>query len=256
MTTTIDRDVLTVLSDCSVKGSLVHLPPGRLDRKLYLRVNAVLEALGGKWNRKSRGHLFESDPAGALDDCILTGSYVKPKDEFGFFPTPAAVADVVAELADLRSGHRVLEPSAGTGALVEASLRVCSTLRLSGVQFACVEIQPELAAKLNRFDCTVVAGDFLAQRAEALGVRTSFDRVVMNPPFSRGQDVLHVTHAFEFLKPGGRLVSVMSAGVEFRRDKRYAEFRERFSPELTRLPENSFRESGTNVSTVIAVIDK
>lgn len=28
-----------------------------------------------------------------------------------------------------------------------------------------------------------------------------------------GQDVAHIQHAFEFLKPGGRLVSVASRGV-------------------------------------------
>lgn len=252
MTTNIDRDVLTVLSDCSVAGTLVFLPQGQLDRKLYLRVNKVLEALGGKWDRRAKAHVFASDPATALDDAIVTGGYTHPKDEFGFFVTPPDVADVVANLAGLRDGMRVLEPSAGTGALVEACLRRTTELSLS-----CVEVQPALADGLRqRFPkATVVTGDFLAQRAEALGVRTSFDRVVMNPPFARGQDVDHVTHALEFLKPGGRLVSIMSAGVEFRQDRRYAEFRA-LGPKIERLPELSFRASGTDVSTVIAVLEK
>lgn len=253
MTTNIDRDVLTVLSDCSVAGTLVFLPPGQLDRKLYLRVNKVLEALGGKWDRRARAHVFSSDPAEVLDDAIVTGGYTHPKDEFGFFVTPQDVADVVANLAGLRDDMRVLEPSAGTGALVEACLRRTPELALS-----CVEVQPALADGLRQKfpKATVVTGDFLAQRAEALGVRTSFDRVVMNPPFARGQDVDHVMHALKLhLRPGGRLVSIMSAGVEFRQDRRYAEFRA-LDPKIERLPELSFRVSGTDVSTVVVVLEK
>ncbi len=253
MTRPIADDVLTVLSGCSVAGDLVYLPAGQLDRKLYLRVNAVLEALGGKWNRKARAHVFSGDPSGTLDDCILTGSYAKPAD-FGFFPTPPDVAARVAELADLREGQLVLEPSAGTGALVEACVA-----RVPSLEIACVELQPDLVAKLRvNFSAEqfgVIEGDFLAQPAKFLGFAAGFDRVVMNPPFARGQDVDHVTHAFEFLRPGGRLVSVMSAGVEFRQDKRYADFR-RLEPMVERLPSKSFRPSGTDVSAVIVVLEK
>lgn len=253
----VDRDVLAVLSDCSVAGDLVYLPGGQLDRKLYLRVNAVLEALGGKWDRKARAHVFGGDPSGTLDDCILTGSYERPED-FGFFPTPPDVAARVAELADLREGQLVLEPSAGTGALVDACLARVPTLEIM-----CVELQPDLVAKLrakfSKFvaaeQLAVLQGDFLAQRARVLGLPAEYDRVVMNPPFARGQDVDHVTHALEFLRPGGRLVSVMSAGVEFRQDKRYADFR-RLEPTIERLPEKSFRPSGTDVRAVIVVLEK
>ena len=257
MTTTIERDVLQVLSACRVDGATVLLPPGQLDRKLYLRVNKVLEALGGKWDRRAKAHVFPTDPAGVLDDAIVTGGYAHPKDEFGFFVTPPGVADVVANLAGLKEGMRVLEPSAGTGALVNACLA-----RVPSLEISCVELQYTLAAGLRlKYETrrnpkhTVVEGDFLTQRAEALGVRTSFDRVVMNPPFARGQDVDHVTHALEFLRPGGRLVSIMSAGVEFRQDRRYAEFRA-LGPKIERLPELSFRASGTDVSTVVVVLEK
>lgn len=238
----IPDDVLSVLSRCAVDGPRVVLPE-QLDRKLYLRVNEVLAALGGAWQRKAKAHVFDTDAAERLDHCILTGSYARPQD-FGFFPTPAGVADLVAELADLRLGHLVLEPSAGTGALVEACLR-----SVSGLEFHCFEIQPDMATSLNARWTTTV-GDFLQAEPEP-----HFDRVVMNPPFARGQDVDHVRHALKFLRPGGRLVSVMSASVEFRQDRRYASFREECAPELRRLPPGSFRPSGTDVHTVVAVVE-
>ena len=39
----------------------------------------------------------------------------------------------------------------------------------------------------------------------------TFDRIVMNPPFSRDQDARHVNHAFSFLKPGGKLVAIVGS---------------------------------------------
>jgi hypothetical protein len=48
----------------------------------------------------------------------------------------------------------------------------------------------------------------------------------MNPPFEKTQDVAHVRHAFQFLKPGGVLAAVVSAGVTFRADAVYSAFRE------------------------------
>jgi hypothetical protein len=56
-------------------------------------------------------------------------------------------------------------------------------------------------------------GDFLASHSTE-----TYDRVVMNPPFARNAAPKHVLHAYDFLKPGGRLVSVMPSSVTFRTD--------------------------------------
>jgi len=37
-----------------------------------------------------------------------------------------------------------------------------------------------------------------------------FDRIAVIPPLTYEQDIEHVLHAFQMLKPGGRLVAVMS----------------------------------------------
>jgi len=71
-------------------------------------------------------------------------------------------------------------------------------------------------------------------------------------------DIDHVQHAFKFLKPGGHLVSVMSAGVMFRENKKTVDFRNLIEScgHIERLPENSFRDSGTGVNTCIVVMEK
>jgi hypothetical protein len=101
--------------------------------------------------------------------------------------------------------------------------------------------------------------DFTGEDMREFGRAFRPDVVLMNPPFSKGQDVKHVTHALGFLKPGGRLVAIMGAGVTFRQDKRTNEFRElvqAMGGTIERLPEGSFKSSGTMVNTVIVVIDK
>ena len=48
----------------------------------------------------------------------------------------------------------------------------------------------------------------------------------MNPPFSNRRDIEHVRHAYELLKPGGRIVAIMGEGSFFGSDKKATEFRE------------------------------
>jgi protein-L-isoaspartate O-methyltransferase len=129
------------------------------------------------------------------------------------FPTPPELAARVVEAAQIRAHHTVLEPSAGTGRLIEALP--------DGPQILAVEINAALVEQLRaRFltlrdaeQMAVLKGDFLTMypdhKPTGLGL---FDRVVMNPPFERGADIKHIQHAARFLRPGGRLVAICAAG--------------------------------------------
>ncbi|HIA2993587.1 TPA: class I SAM-dependent methyltransferase, partial [Escherichia coli] len=39
-----------------------------------------------------------------------------------------------------------------------------------------------------------------------------YSRIIMNPPFSHGQDIRHILRAFSLLRPGGVLVAVCLNG--------------------------------------------
>lgn len=245
----VPADILQVLDRAETDGPRLTLT-GTLDRKTYLDTAKVLEAAGGKWNRKARAHLFDGDAADAIEQIILTGEVTSAKQQFGYFPTPALVVKKVIDLASIEPGMRVLEPSAGRGALALAAVR-------AGAVVDCVEIQPDhanaLVAERER-NITVITADFLTTDPQPV-----YDRVVMNPPFAREADLIHVKHAWETLKPGGRLVAVMSAGVTFRQTNRAVAFRSRLEAlggTLHPLPEGAFKESGTGVNTVIAVLPK
>lgn len=181
------------------------------------------------------------------------------------FPTPVELAARMVEEAQITHGARVLEPSAGTG-------RILGALRDAGAFGSCVvravEISSGLARQLaDRYPGAVVGcADFLAiDNPAAYASRGSmapdpfgqFDCIIMNPPFAKGADVEHVTHAAGFLAPGGRLVAVMSSGVTFRDDRKTRDFRalvERMGGTIEPLPADTFASSGTGVNTVLVVL--
>ncbi|WMD23902.1 methyltransferase (plasmid) [Achromobacter seleniivolatilans] len=243
----IDQSVLAVLSNARAEGNAVSLA-GQLDRKLYERTDKVLRAAGGAWNRKARAHIFNDDAAARIEQIILTGEIAVPKDEFNYFPTPPTVAKLVLELGEIVPGMRVLEPSAGQGELA----RWCC--RAGGV-VDCYELMDENYAVLSQAPCFFAAVqqiDFLTVQAQPI-----YDRVIMNPPFMKQADVHHVMHAHKFLKPGGRLIAIMSAGVTFRENRLTVSFRELVRDRggfIEALPEGSFKASGTMVNTVVVAI--
>lgn len=239
-------EVKDVLERSTVDGKRLDLPPGQLDRKLYVKVADALGLMGGAWNKREKAHLFEDDAEQVVADAIATGTVLDFRKEFQFFETPSMVARELAQLADLAPGQEVLEPSAGRGRLVEA-------IRLWGVEPVACELREDNRAALGALGVTLIGDDFLQLRGRL------FDRIVANPPFSRQQDILHVSHMFSLLRPGGRLVSVMSPAWTYREDRRSRDFRalvEKAGGEWTPLPEGSFKASDTTVDTGILEVGR
>jgi predicted RNA methylase len=241
----IAQEVLKVLDAATIEGALLTLN-GNLDRKLYVETNKVIEAAGGKWNKKAKAHVFDCDAIDAIEPIILTGEYRIAKQDFGQFDTPEALAEQVVDMADVQAGMAVLEPSAGIG-------RIASAVRQVGAFVTCWEIDAKRLGKLEPIAHSLNAGDFLASTPTE-----TFDRVVMNPPFAKQADIRHVLHAYRFLIPGGRLVAIMSNSVMFRDNKLTTEFRDFVTAHggtMKALPEGSFKSSGTGVNTCIVTIE-
>lgn len=165
----------------------------------------------------------------------------------GYFPTPKAIVSKMLDAADIQPGDKVLEPSAGKGDIADAIREQVPEAKLDTV-----EQQHRLRQILELKGHNLAGQDFLEHAGQ-------YDKIVMNPPFEKGADVDHVRHAFELLKPGGRLVAVMSPHAEFASDKKSTDFRawvDSLDGTSEKLPEGSFKESGTGVGTRLVVIDK
>ena len=245
----VDEDVLAVLRAGRTEDNRFYLGPERLDPKLYKRVNTILKDLGSAWKGgKTQAHVFEGPADEAVAAVIASGEYLTAKD-FGFFPTPAALAERAVAMAGLAPGMKVLEPSAGDGSL---ALRAAAIVGLQNVT-ACEYLERNVA-KLKAAGLTdVIHGDFLATEPAPI-----YDAVIMNPPFGNLQDAKHVEHAARFLKPEGVLVAIMSPSFQSRGTSVAGKFREFVTAsqaEVDDIPAGAFRESGTDVATVLMRMD-
>ena len=172
----------------------------------------------------------------------------------GFFPTPRAIAERMVQEAHIEPGMSVLEPSAGNGALADVICELCPQAHV-----AVCELNYKLRELLSLKGYYVIQeSDFLNYFVTNNGVNGWY-RILMNPPFEKLADIDHVRHAYDCLKAGGRVVSIMSESTFFNSQKKAAEFRE-WLEEVggwsVELPADAFRESGTTVKARIVVADK
>lgn len=246
--------------------------PAKMDRKLYVATNKVIEAVDGKWSREDAAHVFERDPREALGLAVETGKAENRKQTLQAFYSPRAVAKRVVELAEIGPLASVLEPSAGEGAIAEEAAGVLMSHAPTGTLgqdvrdlVKCYEVDPVAFGKLSAL------GYRDAERADFLEVPPTpeaFDRVVMNPPFTKGAAAEHVLHAYAFLKPGGILVSVMPGRANVFQlsalpfaaraavKKAFVALLVEGRAHVENLPEGSFKESGTTVSTHLLKLTK
>ncbi|OJJ23297.1 hypothetical protein BKI52_02765 [marine bacterium AO1-C] len=182
----------------------------------------------------------------------------KLKDEWrfskepGFFPTPEPIARDMVNRAQILTSHTVLEPSAGLGHIAKEILK-----QHPNVDLAVIEKWDSLREILSLEGFKVVGSDTLTHTEQ-------YDRILMNPPFEKNQDIQHVRYAFEkLLRPGGRLVAIMGRGAfdEGTSLKVRKEFKAWLSENegyYEELPDDAFKNAfrSTAVRTNLVVIDK
>lgn len=236
----IKNEVANILANSTINGNSLFLPEGQLERNLYLDVNKVLMAIGGKWNRKEKAHVFGESPESIVEQILLSGEYVDQKKEYQFFETPLKIVCKLVSRACLIDGESILEPSAGRGNIaIHIGRKYCD----------CIELNPENKKYLIDAGFNVVGSDFLE-------FNKKYDVIIANPPFTKQQDVDHVTHMIRLANR--MVVSVMSASIMFRSNKKAVEFRnlvESLGGTIEPLPEDSFKESGTKVNTCVVCVN-
>lgn len=154
-----------------------------------------------------------------------------------FFPTPDAVIERMVKLLDIGFGHRILEPSAGMGNILEYLPAGTIAIEQNFSLFEYLQkTQPQNS---------ILQGDFLSMNGE-IGM---FDRIIMNPPFTKGADIKHIKYALEHLNEGGKLVALCAGGPNQARELMpLADLWED-------LPQGSFKQAGTMVNACIMVVD-
>ena len=259
------RNALDAAAVC--EGPVVTITQ-QLGPGLWRDVKAVLETLGAVYVHGSSAFEFAPNRSAetVVREALSVGKVMHDKGRAGFVPTPAALAEHLvrwhAEFPSRPVVARVLEPSAGTGRLVDA---VVEFVGREWVHVTAVEVDPRRARQIQtgahvsvhhaRFE------DF-ATKAVAAGDR--FDAVVMNPPFAVPDKPTlwadHVLLAWQLLAPGGRLVAIVPASVldSRQRTRRVAEARDlvRVNGGALRLEDDEFAESRVTVATAVVWLDR
>ncbi len=169
----------------------------------------------------------------------------------GFFPTPRPLVIRMLSLADIDTDDTLLEPSAGLGHIADiiSEKHPDNTLTL-------IEDYFDLAEALKEKGYEVIKTDFLQYQEKR------FDKIIMNPPFERLQDIDHVQHAYSLLKPGGRLVAIMAGNKgEVSTRQKIKDFRnwlEEIGAYTEENPEGAFKSAfrSTGVRTIMVAIDR
>lgn len=231
--------------------------------------NAYQEIFDGTWEDRSPG--IEGEDVGGKENdrnIVSTDSdYDRAKafyfargkktaknkaaEGVDYFATPEPVGYKMVQWAGLKDGDRVLEPSAGHGAI--------SRFFSPNTDNTIIEPSSRLApqAQMNTDNAKLINGYF-----EDLHIGNKYDAVTMNPPFGTGGKtaVEHVAKAFKHLRNGGRVIAIIPRGAMA--DKRFNTWYESDDAKDAHmvgevlLPGVTFERAGTKVATRIVIIDK
>ncbi len=165
-----------------------------------------------------------------------------------FYPTTQSIIDKMLNLTQIKPHHRVLEPSAGSGDLATAIAQT------GAKKIDCFEINLLLQKALRLQGFNVLGSDFLASDPQPI-----YDRVIANPPFGNNGVNRHTRHAFEFLKPGGKLITLAHHYnlKPSHSDKQFFAWLKQHHAKFLNLG-TAFKHSDrpTNVSLQLIVVDK
>lgn len=243
-------EVNEIIKQCSVDGNILRLPQIELSREDYIAVKKAIEKYGGKWKGgKTFGFVFTDRDAADVIDSIVNG-IADIKKDFQFFSTLSDVADLMVSKLEIQPYEKILEPSAGNGALINAVLRLHSNITID-----CYELNPLNRKVLEKMINVNVLGDDFTRRIDD----DEYDVIIANPPFSKNQDIIHLMKMWNNLRYGGRIACITSTHWLFSNDAKSTEFREWIVGKCTfqhEFPNGTFKESRTNIATTLLILEK
>lgn len=245
-------EISEILNGCTIaNGNIIRLPDIQLDRADYMKVKKLFESNGGKWKGgKCQGFLFNTTDVSPILSRLQGGDLSNRKKKFQFFETPVEIARRLAvRLGEVEPSDKILEPSAGCGALVKAVLGEWPDHVVD-----CYELMEENRSELEKIpNARLLGEDFIESE---VGM---YDKIIANPPFANNQDIKHVMKMWEHLSEGGQMAVIMSKHWQFASDKASKDFRafvDSIDHDITEVPAGSFKDSGTNIETVMLVMWK
>lgn len=136
----------------------------------------------------------------------------------GFVPTPAPLADELLDWLDLEPGDRLVDPQAGSGAILDrARERGIDTLTTQAI-----EVAPKLREMLELKGYELIGSDCTDWHPAP---EERPNKIAMNPPFENMQDADLIVAMYSRLAPGGILAAITSASPHFQSTHKAIAFR-------------------------------
>jgi len=165
----------------------------------------VLGRLGGIQNGL-KDWLFNYNVEQTLNTLYRMGTLPEQKSH-QFYGTPESIGYRAVEMAEIDSEHMVLEPEAGQGGLAD---HLPNKAMVTCVEISSLHCDILRAKGYKNVNCV----DFLLWNRSHYKTNVTFDRIVMNPPFSEKRAETHLSHAAGMLNSGGILVAVLPASLK------------------------------------------
>ena len=262
-----------ILPKINLSYKILFVDETNLDNPKYYRQlsNAEKTALkpymmeiGGHWSEASQSFVFmhEISPdlvTQAIDkqnSGIKTSDEHKYKEEWQSYFTPQKLAAEMHELANITTNDIVLDPSAGVGNLVDG-------LKVPKKNIFLVEPNPEFCEELRKKGYQNVINSTFEEAIEMGLLPPSITKIIMNPPFTKQIDLVHVSLAHDIISEGGTIVSVVGNNSLFEKSPK-SKILKAFEDicvnaeesKVIPLPEGTFEESGTICDTNLVFLIK
>lgn len=166
-----------------------------------------------------------------------------------YFATPEPLGVKMLEWARVKDGDRLLEPSAGHGAISRYFPETTNNTIIE----PSFELLSKAALRTN--------GKTIQGRFEDHNIVNKYDAIIMNPPFGSGgaTAIQHLEKATQHLRNGGRVVALIPTGPAA--DAKFEKWWHNTDASLSlvgeiKLPSITFKRAGTGVMTRVVIIEK
>jgi hypothetical protein len=223
--------------------------------------------IGGHWNEVSKSFVFmnEITTMKIIEAIEKFNKNIKPNDEYltkekwqAYF-TPSELAKRMHELAKINEMDIVLDPSAGTGNLVD-------DLTIPKGNIFLIEPNKEFCQELRKKGYINIIEATFEEAIEKNLLPKNITKIIMNPPFSKQTDLIHIAMAYDIISPNGIVISITGKNSLFEKEPNgnISIFLNNFNRvcndaekiEIVPLPEGSFKESGTICDTCLVFLEK
>ena len=265
-----------IMPDKKPAYKIIFVDSQHLDNHLYFNglsyeersiLKPYFMEIGGHWSEAHQGFVFIKEVSteiikGAIQKANNKNPLSKEqieREKLQAYFTPLKLSKRMQQLAHICDNDIVLDPSAGTGNLVNG-------LNVPKEKIFLIEPNAEFCEFLRRSGYVNVIQSTFEEALDRKMLPNNISKVLINPPFSKQTDLKHILLAYGLLNKGGTLVSIIGKNSLLERDinNQKSPILENFVNtcksskfnQIVNLEPASFEESGTIYDTCMIILEK